>query len=150
MPTFSIRGSTFKGTSVPFRRGIGGSALIGIKVEGKRNIISNLQKEKILMNRKIRRGIEKAADFLLEKSKPLVPVDTGDLKDTGHVFISRTGSTSEFEAQVSYGTHYAIYVHEDLGAFHQPPTSAKFLEIPFRRWKKHMGNIVESELSKAL
>lgn len=57
-----------------------------------------------------RRGIVECAVQLLRYSKPLVPVVTGVLRASGDVHISGAGFQSV--AHTSYGTDYAIPVHE--------------------------------------
>jgi hypothetical protein len=44
--------------------------------------------------------------------------------------------------EVSYKTDYCVYVHEDMTAYHKPPTRAKFLEGPAREKKDMIANIV--------
>lgn len=49
----------------------------------------------------------------------------------------------EFEVSVivGYTVHYAIYVHENLEAFH-PVGQAKFLEQPARDMRRELGGII--------
>lgn len=44
--------------------------------------------------------------------------------------------------QVGFSAPYAVYVHENLQAQHKPPTRAKFLEEPARRFRGQMGKEV--------
>jgi hypothetical protein len=48
----------------------------------------------------------------------------------------------EMKLQVGYEAPYAVYVHENLEAYHKPPTRAKYLESPARRLRKKMTEIV--------
>lgn len=66
-------------------------------------------------------GVDSAAQRLLKKSQPHVPVDEGELKSSGYVVVN--GS----EASVVYDAPHAVFVHEDLEAHHDQG-SAKFLE----------------------
>lgn len=50
---------------------------------------------------------------------------------------------------VGYNTHYAIYVHEDLTAFH-PVGQAKYLEQPARRLAKVLAGIVKESVRRGL
>lgn len=70
-------------------------------------------------------GLVKCAWILLRVSQKYVPVATGALKASGHVESSGSGFGAK--ASVVYDTLYAIYVHENLNAYHTPPTSARFL-----------------------
>lgn len=48
--------------------------------------------------------------------------------------------------QVGYTAAYAVYVHENLEAYHAPGKTAKFLEGPARRFAGEMGKIVRTAL----
>lgn len=47
-----------------------------------------------------------------------------------------------YKAEVGYKAPYAIYVHENLAAYHKPPTKAKFLEGPFRENRGRVGKLL--------
>lgn len=64
-----------------------------------------------------KRARQKAAIFLLAKTIPRVPIDTGRLRNSGQAE----------DGVVSFNTDYAIYVHEILEN-HHPIGEAKFLE----------------------
>ncbi len=49
---------------------------------------------------------------------------------------------------VGYTQDYAVYVHENMGAYHAPPTQAKYLEQPARQLS-NMG-VLSSIVSTAL
>lgn len=51
---------------------------------------------------------------------------------------------------VGYGTDYGIYVHENLTAYHAPPTQAKFLEQPARTNRNNMAAIVRNALKRGM
>lgn len=70
-------------------------------------------------------ALDKCAHILLEKSRELVPVETGALRVSGRVVSSGAGFAAR--SYVSYDTPYAVYVHEDLTKYHEPPTQARFL-----------------------
>jgi len=67
-----------------------------------------------------------------EESQRLVPYDTGLLHDSAYVQVDRSGS-GQLTAYAGYDTDYAIFVHENPDAYHDPPTQWKFLEEPFMR-----------------
>lgn len=70
---------------------------------------------------------DKAKEYFLDPSLELVPLDEGDLQNSGKVSI--VGSN----VFVSYDTHYAIDQHENLYYRHLPGRQAKYLEQPFRQ-----------------
>jgi hypothetical protein len=49
---------------------------------------------------------------------------------------------------VGYTAPYAIYVHEDLTAHHEPGKKAKFLSGPARRLARELGELVAAKKRK--
>lgn len=94
-------------------------------------------KRKITAN--VRRGIYQAAEFILDKSQDIVPVDVGELKESGH--LEKKGN----EVAIVYEAEHAVIVHEDLEARHAPPTQAKYLEQPLRVFRRQMQTIIRRE-----
>ena len=74
------------------------------------------------------------ATKIMNASKPLVPVDTGFLRQSGHVQPPQIVG-NRVTVTLGYAAEYAIYVHENLNARHKVGI-AKFLEVPFRAWKQ--------------
>ena len=77
---------------------------------------------------------------IMAKAKELTPVDTGNLRASGHVTLPRIGP-HKAEVELGFGgsagatvggkyVGYALYVHENLSAKHKVG-QAKFLEAPF-------------------
>lgn len=112
-------------------------------------------------------GLGKAGLYLLRESQRLVPIQTGNLRGSG--FVRRQPGTSGLQTVVlvGYTAEYAIYVHENLDAYHgrlfnmayedeieeHGPNhpywfkrgarqQAKFLERPFREKQKKLKAIV--------
>lgn len=80
------------------------------------------------------RSTFRRASKVLALSQELVPVDDGDLRRSGDVELPAIDSQGVVSVDISYGgasAAYAVIVHEDLSAFHKPPTQAKYLEEPF-------------------
>ena len=72
------------------------------------------------------------------------PVDTGDLKATGHVKLPQEkGGTVTVE--LAYGTDYAIYVHEILSATH-PTGQAKYLESAVKEAASGFGGRLKARV----
>lgn len=92
-------------------------------------------------------GIEAAAEHVLAESKPMVPVKTGTLRDSGRVSVDRDGLDTV--AAVSYGTKWAVRTHEDLDDHHDQG-SAKFLEEPLNRTRGEQLQELADHIRKAL
>ena len=58
-------------------------------------------------------AVQEIADLVLENTIPHVPVDTGELRDSGH-----TEDTGPMQSDVVFGTDHAGYVH--LGTSKMP------------------------------
>lgn len=69
---------------------------------------------------------------IFEESQRLVPVDTGDLKQSGYVEVRTESRSGRVRAEIGYGLygrpHYAGFVHEMVHIRHAAPTQAKYLE----------------------
>lgn len=75
---------------------------------------------------------------IFDKSQTYVPVETGELKRSGffEVTPAKVGSdlkqVKDGTIRIGYALHgepdYAVHVHENLEAYHEPPTRAKFLD----------------------
>lgn len=87
----------------------------------------------------LRVGLLKAGLFLQRESQKLVPIDTGALKASANTRIEGEGLDSS--VVVSYGTEYAIYVHENLEA-HHPVGQAKYLSTPLTEKREALQKIV--------
>ena len=70
-----------------------------------------------------------------EESQRLVPVDTGALKSSGYLEARKTPSGVVAEVGYAKGgkPYYAVFVHENLEAYHKPPTQAKFLQAALEK-----------------
>lgn len=98
---------------------------MGAKVENLDYVIQAMGKEREKTERTIAEGLWKAGEIILKKSQELVPVDTGELRSTGKLFSWGSGlNTVVF---IRYSAEHAIWVHENLEAYHKPPTQARYL-----------------------
>lgn len=116
------------------------------KIIGLEKIVRNMRAEGKKRNDALSRGLLKAGLFLKRKSQEVVPVFTGNLKDSADV--KKTGRGARMAVIVYYTASYAIYVHENLQARHKPGKIAKFLERPFRENLRTLRQIIRDEVSK--
>jgi hypothetical protein len=80
----------------------------------------------------VAQAIWEEANLIFARSQTLVPVDTGALRGSGGVSSPQRGTNGYF-VDIYYGgpaAPYALYVHEIIGNYHNPPTQAKYLEEP--------------------
>lgn len=78
------------------------------------------------------------ADAVLERAKLYCPVDTGNLRDSGHIEVYADGTY-----KVVFSADYAWFVHEftwrNINTAINPYARAKFLEIAFNEVMKEAG-----------
>lgn len=73
------------------------------------------------------------ANMIFAKAMVLTPIDTGALRGSGGV-SAPMNLPQGIGVDIFFGgpaAPYAMYVHEILGNYHNPPTQAKYLEQPF-------------------
>jgi len=84
-------------------------------------------------------GLYEVAEEMMTESKQRVPVDTGALKNSGHV--EKPQDTGEnISVALGYGgpsAEYALTVHEDLDALHKVG-EAKYLESVVREYAPYV------------
>jgi hypothetical protein len=92
------------------------------------------------------RGLDRAADHLLDAALVVTPIEFYDLVETG------TASTdaSQMRSAVSFDGPYSIWQHENLELAHDPGKSSKYLEEPFLAEKDEMLRIMADEIGQAL
>lgn len=69
------------------------------------------------------------AEIEMTEAKARTPVDKGALKSSGYVHPPQYRGR-EITVEMGFGgpaAPYAVYVHEDLDAWHKPPGQARFL-----------------------
>jgi phosphoribosylcarboxyaminoimidazole (NCAIR) mutase len=77
--------------------------------------------------------IQEEANMIFAKAMILTPIDTGALRGSGGV-SAPMNMPQGIGVDIFFGgpaAPYAMYVHEILGNYHNPPTQAKYLEQPF-------------------
>lgn len=88
-------------------------------------------------------GAEEAAQRLLQASNQRVPVDSGELRDSGRVTVEG------LEASVGYGAPHAVAVHENLEAHHDQG-QAKFLEAALLEEQRALLEAIAASIKLAL
>lgn len=74
------------------------------------------------------KALERWLKLVQRRAMILCPVDTGRLRGSAYSAAASIGGATV--GVIGFRTNYAIYVHENLLAHHEPPTQAKFLEVP--------------------
>jgi len=94
-------------------------------------------------------ALQRVLEEILTESKKICPVKTGYLRGSGYVSEPVLGY-GQILATIGYSAEYAWWVHENLEAYHHPPTKAKFLEEPLQMYSKNIPEAVHSEVNRIL
>ena len=89
---------------------------------------------------RVRPSLIRGGLLLQRFSQQIVPVEFGILKNTANTRAE--GDGFDTEVIVSYGTDYAVHVHENPNARHKPPTRYKYLEEPARTRRDEISDEV--------
>lgn len=92
------------------------------------------------------RGLKAIGAFLLKESQKIVPYETWYLHDSGYTRTRGRGYNAYQET--GYQAYYAIWQHENLQWQHKPGRSAKYLEIPARKYRDRMRAIYRKHAIK--
>ena len=95
-----------------------------------------------------RRGVGKAAEYVLGEARKQVPHDTGVLERSGRA--SHEGSGPTARGAVSFDTPYAVDQHEATHYRHKKGRKAKYLEDPLNASQTTAREIVATELRNSL
>lgn len=107
------------------------------EVTGSDKLIAQLNQKRNTILKNLSVGVRKGGLFLLKKSLEIVPRDTGNLARTGRIRMADESTKTRPVANVSYGTDYAVYVHE----IPDPPTAHGWHYNLKHRWEIAMGAI---------
>lgn len=124
---------------------------IRVKITGVKQVQRELGIRTPVMRQAMGRALYEEANAIFNRSQELVPVDLGNLKSSGLVHEPEFAGNT-VQVQITYGNtavDYAILVHEDLTMRHDPPTSAKYLEIPMAEAVSGFNKRVGARLQKA-
>lgn len=93
-----------------------------------------------------RRGLQRGAEHLHERSNAVCPLDEHTLISSSFVSVANNGK----QAAVSYNTVYARRQHEELGWRHKPGRQAKYLEEPTKTEWPVIKQIVAAEIERTI
>lgn len=133
---------------------------VGVELRGMKDVIKMTERvdggEKILAQ-----ALYAEATTVLNESKKIVPVDTGNLRASGRVEAPVTGK-GKASVEITYGgaaAPYALIVHEvptnsggrwGTGMTHAAGKSFKYLEIPVMAHKKKFVDGVRGRVQQML
>jgi len=120
--------------------------MIVVAVRGVAKALAALKNQQKKKSAATRRGLKKAGLLLQRESQTLCPVLTGNLRNSAFTRVGKSLTHGDI-VFVGYTAEYAIFVHENTGAYHHVG-QAKFLEAPARRLEPEMRRIIAEEVKK--
>lgn len=131
-----------------------GKAVLNLSIDftGLAAAVAGLNSLPVTMGNGFKTALGSWAQDVLARSKALVPVDTGRLRETGQVMGPEMKDGS-WEVHIGYGDRktawYAQIVHERLDVRH-PRGQAKFLEVPINENLKQLDAALAGAIESAL
>jgi len=116
--------------------GLMSSTAASRKIRGMDKVVANLNREIGKMRKGSIIGLASAVEYIhadTEKTPPLTPVDTGNLRSSWSTRLFRRAKRSFI--MFGYTANYALYVHEFLGPvkWSRPHSGAKWLQYAIYR-----------------
>jgi hypothetical protein len=93
----------------------------------------------------VARGLQQAGQVILDESAQRVPVDTGELRDSGSVRMAGPRRVA-----IGYSDSKAVAAHEDMQSQFQGGREPKFLENAVNSRKREAGQVVAEHVRRAL
>lgn len=105
---------------------------------------------KAIIRNATKQAISDSAEYILQESNKIVPLDEGTLQRSGEVDMMSVGDSHE--ASVSYDTPYATRLHENPQYNFQGGRKGKYLEkiIRSKRHKQKVMDRLERELKSKI
>lgn len=115
---------------------------MSVKVTGQQDLLDKLEGLADEGSESAVYGLEQWAQEVLGLAQQLVPVDTGELHNSGYV------ETRGNAVEVGFAADHAIYVHEDLSAHHPNGGQAKFLESAADQLQPQLEAVVAQSMAE--
>jgi hypothetical protein len=126
----------------------------GVEIEGMDKLVRLLALGGAGARQALRQALYYEATIAFNESQMQVPVDQGMLRDSGQAYGIQVNQIGDaLVVTLGYGgvaAPYALRVHEDLGARHNSPTKAKYLEDPVKMRLAGMGTRLTTAVDNAL
>lgn len=125
--------------------------VLSVEVKGDKEVIAKLAAYSLNATRAMANALYEEAQGLITEAKEETPKDTGALRSSGHVELPQIEGT-KVTVEAGFGgaaVDYAIYVHEDLEAYHTNG-KAKYLEDPLNRRSRGMDDRIAEKMRRQL
>jgi len=142
------------------RTGAETKVLTGITLSGVDELMASLEGLRARAEASVPKILWKIAETIMTEAKRQTPVDTGNLKNSGHVKLPQWLNTWCY-VRLGFGgpagtgkgqtkdAGYAVFVHESLTAHHRVG-NAKYLERPMLAWASKLEAKIGADLRAEL
>lgn len=123
-----------------------------VEIRGLEQLVRNLQGLALSVDELARDALREEAEIEMTEARARTPVDTGALRASGVVRPPETAVDGVAEVKLVFGgpaAPYAVYVHEDMEAFHKVG-QAKFLESTVLESAPYMAQRVAAAVRRRL
>lgn len=120
-----------------------------IQIKGLDRLFAKLEHGKQTRPQAVAAALYQEAETIMAAAKEITPLDTGALRNSGHVQLPVI-TPQQVTVRMGFGgaaASYAIYVHENLTARH-PVGQAKYLEVPVNRARKGLAKRIAERAHK--
>lgn len=118
-------------------------------LRGVEPLIANLKKIQKQYPDRVAQALYLKAQVLMTEAKRRTPVKTGVLRASGYVAPPEREGGRKISVEMGFGgaaSDYAIPVHENLDAHHNPPGQAKYLESVLNEAAAEIGSEIAVEI----
>lgn len=122
---------------------------VTFEIEGAADLSKKLAKLAEVLPAEVGKALRQEAEIEMTEAKRRTPVLTGNLRSSGHV-VGPDKKSNDVEVSLRFGgpaAPYAIYVHENLEAFHKVG-QAKFLESTLMESLPHLPARVAARMAQ--
>jgi len=119
-------------------------------IKGMKELKKALKSKGNQANEALAKALYQEAETIMNQAKRITPVDTGTLRNSGHVQQPKI-TRNAVEVMMGFGgaAEYAIYVHENIHVRHRVG-QAKFLEQPLNQAASGLSQRLASRIRDSL
>lgn len=116
-------------------------------IKGLKEGLKRIRALKKLAREAMEEVLEEGGEEILGEAVQLAPVDTGNLRGSKyHEPVKK--KKGQLVKELGFNADYAFHVHENLTAYHEPPTGAKFLERPLLKYSETLKKKLAERIYK--
>lgn len=119
----------------------------GVTIDGLDELVSRMRSLARRAPKAAAKGLHRGALIVMNRSKRIVPVDTGRLRASGFIESPKYG-TRGVSVRLGYGTKYAVFVHEGTKYMDGRKFLSRAIQERQRAVVEQIVKAVEKEIGK--